>query len=182
MATDWKEIESKYYMYCARRQPVVLVRGEGTRVWDDAGKEYLDFTAGWAVNNIGHANPVVADAVAEQARTLLQTSNQFYTVPQLQLAEVLVENSCLDKVFISNSGAEANEGASSWPASTGRCIGTGPTRSSPRTTLFTVERSLWWLPLGSPTTRRVSSPCPPGSRTSSTTMWKPSRRPPPTRR
>ena len=111
MATDWKEVESKYYMFCARRQPIVLVRGEGTRVWDDGGKEYLDFTAGWAVNNIGHANPVIADAVAEQARTLLQTSNQFYTIPQLQLAEVLVENSCLDKVFICNSGAEANEGA-----------------------------------------------------------------------
>ena len=111
MATDWKEVESKYYMFCARRQPIVLVRGEGTRVWDAAGKEYLDFTAGWAVNNIGHANPVIADAVAEQARTLLQTSNQFYTIPQLQLAEVLVENSCLDKVFICNSGAEANEGA-----------------------------------------------------------------------
>ena len=111
MATDWKEVESKYYMYCARRQPIVLVRGEGTRVWDDGGKEYLDFTAGWAVNNIGHANPVIAEAIAEQARTLVQTSNQFYTVPQLQLAEVLVENSCMDKVFIGNSGAEANEGA-----------------------------------------------------------------------
>jgi acetylornithine/N-succinyldiaminopimelate aminotransferase len=111
MATDWKAIESKYYMFTVRRQPIVIVRGEGTRVWDDAGKEYLDFTAGWAVNNIGHANPVMADAIAEQARTLLQTSNQFYTIPQLQLAEVLVENSCLDKIFFANSGAEANEGA-----------------------------------------------------------------------
>ena len=111
MATDWKAIEAKYYMFTVRRQPVVIVRGEGTRVWDDAGKEYLDFTSGWAVNNIGHANPVMADAIAEQARTLLQTSNQFYTIPQLQLAEVLVENSCLDKVFFANSGAEANEGA-----------------------------------------------------------------------
>lgn len=111
MTIDWKAVESKYYMFAVRRQPIVLVRGEGTRVWDDQGKEYLDFTAGWAVNNIGHANPVVADAIAEQARTLLQTSNQFYTVPQLQLAEALVENSCMDKVFICNSGAEANEGA-----------------------------------------------------------------------
>ena len=111
MATDWKAIESKYYMFTVRRQPIVIVRGEGTRVWDDAGKEYLDFTAGWAVNNIGHANPVMADAIAEQARTLLQTSNQFYTIPQLHLAEVLVENSCLDKIFFANSGAEANEGA-----------------------------------------------------------------------
>ena len=111
MATDWKEIESKYYMFCVRRQPIVLVRGEGTRVWDDQGKEYLDFVAGWAVNNIGHCNPVVTDAVARQAQTLIQTSNQFYTIPQLQLAESLVENSCLDKVFFGNSGAEANEGA-----------------------------------------------------------------------
>jgi predicted acetylornithine/succinylornithine family transaminase len=111
MATDWKAVEAKYYMFCVRRQPIVIVRGEGTRVWDDGGKEYLDFTAGWAVNNIGHANPVMAEAIAEQARTLLQTSNQFYTIPQLELAEVLVENSCLDRVFFSNSGAEANEGA-----------------------------------------------------------------------
>ena len=91
MATDWKAIESKYYMYCARRQPIVIVRGQGTKVWDDSGKEYLDFTSGWAVNNVGHANPVMAEAIAEQARTLLQTSNQFYTIPQLRLAEILVE-------------------------------------------------------------------------------------------
>ena len=111
MTTDWKEIESRYYMFVVRRQPVVIVKGEGTRVWDDDGKEYLDFTAGWAVNNVGHSNPVVADAIAEQARTLLQTSNQFYTVPQLELAQILVDNSALDRVFICNSGAEANEGA-----------------------------------------------------------------------
>ena len=111
MTTDWKALESEYYMFCARRQPVVIVRGQGTRVWDEGGKEYLDFTAGWAVNSVGHANPVVADAIAEQARTLLQTSNQFYTIPQLHLARLLVESSCLDKVFICNSGAEANEGA-----------------------------------------------------------------------
>ena len=111
MTTDWKDIESRYYMFVVRRQPVVIVRGEGTRVWDDDGKEYLDFTAGWAVNNVGHSNPVVAEAIAEQARTLLQTSNQFYSVPQLQLAQILIDNSALDRIFICNSGAEANEGA-----------------------------------------------------------------------
>ena len=109
--TDWKEIESKYYLHVVNRQPIVLVRGEGTKVWDDEGREYLDFTSGWAVANIGHANPVLAQAIAEQASTLIQTSNQFYTVPQLKLAQLLVENSCLDKVFFANSGAEANEGA-----------------------------------------------------------------------
>ncbi len=75
------------------------------------GKSYLDFTSGWAVNNIGHCHPAVSTAVSNQAQTLMQTSNQFYTVPQLQLAEILAENSCLDKIFICNSGAEANEGA-----------------------------------------------------------------------
>ncbi|MQG59561.1 MAG: aminotransferase class III-fold pyridoxal phosphate-dependent enzyme, partial [SAR202 cluster bacterium] len=105
------DVESKYYMFLVRRQPVVIERGEGTRVWDVDGKEYLDFTSGWAVNNVGHANTAVADAIAEQAKTLLQTSNQFYTVPQLKLAEILVENSAMDKVFFCNSGTEANEGA-----------------------------------------------------------------------
>ncbi len=109
--TDWQELESKYYMQVVVRVPVTLVRGEGARVWDDKGKEYLDFVGGWAVNSLGHCPPVVADAVAEQARILIQTSNQFFTVPQVKLAQLLVENSCLDRVFICNSGLEANEGA-----------------------------------------------------------------------
>ena len=109
--TDWQELESKYYMQTIVRIPVTLVKGEGARIWDDKGKEYLDFVGGLAVNCLGHCHPVVADAVAEQARTLVQTSNWYYTVPQIRLAELLVENSCLDRVFIGNSGLEANEGA-----------------------------------------------------------------------
>ena len=109
--SKWQELEQKYFMHTFSRTPVTLVRGEGARVWDEDGREYLDFVAGWAVNSLGHCHPAVAEAVAEQARTLIQTSNQFYTVPQLQLAELLVQNSCLDKVFFSNSGLEANEGA-----------------------------------------------------------------------
>jgi acetylornithine/N-succinyldiaminopimelate aminotransferase len=108
---DWSELESKYFMHTVERVPVTLVRGEGARVWDDNGREYLDFVGGWAVNSLGHCHPVIAEAVAEQARTLIQASNQFYTIPQIRLAELLVQNSCLDKVFFSNSGAEANEGA-----------------------------------------------------------------------
>ncbi len=109
--TSWQDLERKYYMFVVRRQPVTIVRGQGTRVWDENGKEYLDFTAGWAVNNLGHCHPAVVDAIRAQAATLMQTSNQFYTIPQLQLAQILVENSCTDRVFFSNSGAEANEGA-----------------------------------------------------------------------
>jgi predicted acetylornithine/succinylornithine family transaminase len=80
-------------------------------VWDEDDKTYLDFTAGWAVNNLGHAHPVLAKVIAEQAHTLLQTSNQFYTIPQLQAAKLLIEQSCFDRIFFCNSGAEANEGA-----------------------------------------------------------------------
>ncbi|MFC1899290.1 aspartate aminotransferase family protein [Chloroflexota bacterium] len=109
--TNWQELEKKYYMYCANRIPVTLVRGDGVRIWDDDGKEYLDFVAGWAVTCLGHCHPVISEVAAEQAKTLIQTSNQFFTVPQIQLAQILVENSCLDKVFFCNSGAEANEGA-----------------------------------------------------------------------
>jgi len=111
VSSDWIAVENRYYAQTVRRQPVVIVRGEGPRVWDADGKEYLDFVAGWAVDNLGHSHPAVTQAIVEQAGTLLQTSNQFYTVPQLQLAELLVENSCLDRVFFGNSGAEANEGA-----------------------------------------------------------------------
>ena len=111
MNTDWIALEKQYYAFTVRRQPGVLVRGQGTRVWDVDGKEYLDFTAGWAVNNLGHSHPVMVQAIQEQAATLIQTSNQFYTVPQLQLAQLLIDNSCLEKVFFGNSGAEAIEGA-----------------------------------------------------------------------
>jgi predicted acetylornithine/succinylornithine family transaminase len=90
---------------------VTLVRGKGARAWDDQGREYLDFTAGWATNSLGHCPPMVVKALVKQARILLHTSSQFYTVPQLELARLLVEHSCLDRVFFCNSGAEANEGA-----------------------------------------------------------------------
>jgi predicted acetylornithine/succinylornithine family transaminase len=107
----WQELERKYYMQTVKRLPVTVVRGEGARVWDDEGREYLDFVGGWAVNSLGHCHPAIAGAVAEQARTLIQVSNQFYSIPQIQLAELLVKNSCLDRAFLCNSGTEANEGA-----------------------------------------------------------------------
>jgi acetylornithine/N-succinyldiaminopimelate aminotransferase len=93
------------------RTPVTLVRGQGVWVWDDQGRQFLDFVGGWAVNSLGHCPPVVVEALAKQAKTLIQTSNQFYTIPQIELAQLLIEHSCLDRVFFCNSGAEANEGA-----------------------------------------------------------------------
>jgi len=108
---NWQELEHKLFMQTIKRLPVTLVRGKGARVWDTEGKEYLDFVGGWAVNSLGHCHPVIVKALTEQAKTLIQTSNQFYTIPQVQLAKLLVDNSCLDRVFFCNSGAEANEGA-----------------------------------------------------------------------
>jgi predicted acetylornithine/succinylornithine family transaminase len=109
--TNWMEVESRVFMATGRRMPVVLVRGEGTRAWDDNGKEYLDFFGGPAVHSLGHCHPVVVEAIEKQARTLIHVSNAVYSVPQLQLAEVLMANSVFDKVYYSNSGAEANEAA-----------------------------------------------------------------------
>ena len=109
VVTDWVAEEHQYLFQNYGRQPVVLVRGEGTRAWDVDGKEYLDFVGGLAVNILGHSSPVVSKALAEQSQTLIHTSNLFYTTPMIELAKLLVENSCLDRVFFCNSGAEAIE-------------------------------------------------------------------------
>lgn len=93
------------------RPPTVFMRGEGSFLWDDSGKRYLDFMQGWAVNCLGHSPPVVVDALAAQARLLLTPSPAFYNAPSLKLAKALVDRSCFDQVFFTNSGAEANEGA-----------------------------------------------------------------------
>ncbi len=98
-------------MNITARPQAVFVRGEGAYLWDDAGKRYLDFMQGWAVNCLGHSPPVIAEALAAQAKLLLTPSPAFYNGPSLKLAQALVENSCFDQVFFANSGAEANEGA-----------------------------------------------------------------------
>jgi len=108
---NWQELEKKYFMRTVERAPVTLVKGRGVYVWDDNGRQYLDFVGGWAVNSLGHCHPVVVEAVQKQVAELIQTSNHYYTIPQVRLAQLLVENSCLDRVFFGNSGAEAVEGA-----------------------------------------------------------------------
>ncbi|HLD48091.1 MAG TPA: acetylornithine transaminase [Desulfobaccales bacterium] len=108
---NWKERSDKVIMHTYGRQPLVLVKGEGCRVWDNAGKEYLDCLAGLAVVNLGHAHPEIAKAAAAQLTQLVHVSNIYYTTPMVELAEALVRLSFADRVFFANSGAEVNEGA-----------------------------------------------------------------------
>ena len=98
-------------MEITSRPQAVFVRGEGSFLWDDSGKRYLDFIQGWAVNCLGHSPPVVAEALAAQSKLLLTPSPAFYNGPSLKLAKALTDHSCFDQVFFANSGAEANEGA-----------------------------------------------------------------------
>lgn len=105
------EQDKKYFMPVFSRYPLVLSHGEGPYIFDTDGKKYIDFLAGIAVNVLGHAHPELVKAICEQAGRLIHCSNLYYTEPQVLLIEKLAELSGLNKVFIANSGAEANEGA-----------------------------------------------------------------------
>jgi acetylornithine/N-succinyldiaminopimelate aminotransferase len=109
-SADWIAIEQATFMP-NRRPPMVLERGQGSRVWDVEGREYLDMIAGIAVCSLGHSSPVVQRALAEQSARLIHVSNLYYSIPQLQLAQLLLDHSPFDRVFFGNSGAEANEAA-----------------------------------------------------------------------
>jgi acetylornithine/N-succinyldiaminopimelate aminotransferase len=109
---DWAERERRYFMDTGhRRLGVTVVRGKGARLWDDTGREYLDFMTGWAVCSLGHSHPIILNALHDQAPRLILAGNDVYTIPQIELAELLTSTSGLEKVFLCNSGAEANEGA-----------------------------------------------------------------------
>jgi acetylornithine aminotransferase len=101
----------QYLMNTYTRQPLIIHKGRGTRVYDPNGKEYLDFVGGVAVNNLGHCHPNVTVAFQKQAQRLVHVSNLYYTEPQVKLARLLVEHSFADKVFFCNSGTEAIEAA-----------------------------------------------------------------------
>ena len=105
--------EKQVFMPTVRRWPVALERGFGSRVWDVEGREYIDLTAGWGVTSIGHCHPELVEAISDQARTLMQTTNIVYTKPQLELAERLarIAPRGIHQSFFTSSGAEANEGA-----------------------------------------------------------------------
>jgi acetylornithine aminotransferase len=106
-----KQAAEQCLMGTYMRQPISLVRGRGTKVYDLEGREYIDFVGGIAVNILGHGHPDLVLAIQRQAAQLIHTSNLYYTEPQVKLAQMLVDHSFADKVFFCNSGAEANEAA-----------------------------------------------------------------------
>lgn len=106
---DLQQLESRYVMPTYAKSPVEFVRGEGARLWDAEGREYLDFFSGLSVHNAGHCHPKITAAITEQTALLAGVSNLYYTAPAMRLAERLVECSLGGKVFLCNSGLEANE-------------------------------------------------------------------------
>ena len=109
MTDDIQALESRHVLQTYRRQPVTFVRGEGVRLFDADGREYLDLLSGIGVASLGHAHPGLAEAIADQAQTLLHTSNLFFHPLQGQLAERLAHLSGLPRAFFCNSGTEAVE-------------------------------------------------------------------------
>lgn len=108
---DIAALTDQYVARTYARIPIALVKGKGTKVWDADGKEYLDFLAGIAVNNLGHCHPAVVRAIRQQSKKLLHVSNLYHILPQSELARELCQHSFADRVFFCNSGAEANEAA-----------------------------------------------------------------------
>ena len=111
--SDIKNLDSLHFLQVfGERAPVCFVRGEGSTLYDQDGKAYTDLFAGIAVNSLGYNHPAVTDAIIAQAKAgVLHTSNIYYVQPQAELAALLCQHTFADRVFFSNSGAEANEGA-----------------------------------------------------------------------
>jgi len=108
---SWAERSDMVFMKTYARYPAAMVKGEGCTLIDAEGRKYLDCLAGIAVCSLGHCHPAVTEAICEQARKLVHVSNLYYTQPQTELAELLTANSFADRIFLANSGAEANEAA-----------------------------------------------------------------------
>jgi acetylornithine/N-succinyldiaminopimelate aminotransferase len=111
MNVEFSQYEVRSLMEITARPELVFVRGEGSWLFDHRGKRYLDFVQGWAVNCLGHAAPAIAHALAKQAGKLVNPSPAFHNEASIELARLLAQHSCFDRVFFANSGAEANEGA-----------------------------------------------------------------------
>lgn len=142
IAEDVQSLELRHVLQTYRRQPVTFVRGEGVRLFDSEGRDYLDLLSGIGVASLGHANPRLAQAIADQANTLLHTSNLFYHPLQGQLAERLAQLSGLPRAFFCNSGAEAVEA----------CLKFARrywfTKGSPRTEYIAIEGSFHGRTMG----------------------------------
>src|SRR5690606_26225665 len=110
-SNEYINLTQQAYMNTFTRYPIVFEYGKGATLYDNEGKAYTDFLAGIAVNTLGYDHPALVETLVEQSHSLIHCSNLFYTKPQTELAHILVENSCADRVFFANSGAEANEGA-----------------------------------------------------------------------
>jgi acetylornithine/N-succinyldiaminopimelate aminotransferase len=137
-----KQLFADFVVPCYGRYDVVLTRGEGVRVWDEAGNSYLDFGAGIAVSTLGHAHPGMVQALSRQASTLIHTSNLYYTEPQGRLAKRLVELAgSPGKVFFSNSGAEANEALFKVARKYGNDCRSTPQEIGTKVEILTFERS-----------------------------------------
>jgi acetylornithine/N-succinyldiaminopimelate aminotransferase len=140
--SETRQLFEEYVVPTYSRYDVVLVRGQGSRVWDEDGKRYLDFGAGIAVSTLGHSHPRLIEALDRQSRELIHTSNLYYTRPQGELARKLVGIvGSQGKVFFSNSGAESNEAAIKLARKFGNeCSGVN-SAGKPRFEVLTFERS-----------------------------------------
>lgn len=161
--TSLIERESRVLMQTYGRAPITFVAGEGSWLVDDAGERYLDFLSGLAVTSLGHSNPAVAVAVADQMSRLLHVSNLYYTEPMVELAEALVERSGLDRMFFCNDGATANEAAIKLARRYGQAHG-GPERYRIVSLLDSFHgRTLATLAAtGQPAKQATFAPLPPG--------------------
>jgi len=108
---EFQELEQKYVMQTGKHQPLRVVRGAGMHLYDADGREYLDMMAGIAVNALGHCHPAIVDTITRQAQVLIHSSDLYYTEPKVFLAKKLVELAFPSRVFLNNSGAEANDTA-----------------------------------------------------------------------
>jgi len=108
---EFSQYDVDSLMYVTNRPPLVFTEGSGMWITDHTGKRYLDYLQGWAVNSLGHSPQCIQDALAAQAKKILNPSPAFYNAPMIELASLLTQHSCFDRVFFTNCGAEANEGA-----------------------------------------------------------------------
>ncbi len=108
---EFLEEANKSILFTTKRPDIVMERGEGVYLWDTEGKSYLDFMGGWAVTALGHCPKVLTEALINQSKILINASPSYYNKPMIEFSKLLTDNSCFDRVFFTNSGSEANEGA-----------------------------------------------------------------------